>query len=120
MPTIVVKPERNHDLYVLWSTVVDNWVFIGNREDTKAELEGEQYGREAGEIRLVRADQCGSSALYCDPPAFSWATNGMIVANMKTFDTCRWLPRERLLAYCEAVLFDHVDLAEALTEECED
>lgn len=60
MGRFIIKPSKDEDFYVEWSTVVDNWVTTGNRREMVEELG-------IREERLVRADQCGSSGLIGRP-----------------------------------------------------
>jgi hypothetical protein len=73
MGQILIKPVRDRDEYVLWSTVVEAPIACGDREEMLAELLEEWHrdhrrdvppaGLAAPERRLERADRYGSSAL---------------------------------------------------------
>lgn len=88
MGTIIIKPNRDVDEYVLWSTGTDGPWFLGNREETLAELiessrEKEQYARPESLKRLDRTDENGSSELVrgdaWDPEEeFIYEQNGWI------------------------------------------
>lgn len=55
MGRYIVKPVAERDFYVEYSTIVDNWVSCGTREDMV------RYGL-IDETRLDRADATGSSS----------------------------------------------------------
>lgn len=60
MGRFIIKPKKDEDFYVEWSTIVDNWITAGTRQEMIDE---------AGidEKRLVRADEYGSSLLIGKP-----------------------------------------------------
>jgi hypothetical protein len=74
MGYIIVKPDRDEDLYVIWSTFTDSPVFYGDRTETFAELGGDvRLGRwltwwswvaesTTPAARLRKADEHGSDA----------------------------------------------------------
>lgn len=61
MPSYIIKPRKDEDFYVVWSTVVDTVTGWGTRK----ELEGDAWlGRRKGAAdaeRFDRADEKGSS-----------------------------------------------------------
>lgn len=67
MPSHIVKPERDTDYYVEWSSIVDGPTFEGNRERMTAY--GVRMGWASVAERLDRADATSSSALWYEP---SW------------------------------------------------
>lgn len=69
MPTYIVKPVRDRDEYVVWSTIVDAPIAVGTRAELAPQLL-EMYGYQAGDpARFERADEKGTSALGND---FGW------------------------------------------------
>jgi len=119
MARFILKTATDSDLYVEWSTIVDNLVAVGDREWFKSQ------GIDAE--RLDRADKTGTSCKGFeregDGYAFgSFADNGMILCNMQTRRGFRWLPRKNLHAYAEAVMRGDMDVAEGdgITEPCHD
>lgn len=63
MPTIVIKPSRDEDFYVGWSTIVEAPVWCGSREEAAQILVLDASGSpDQPESRLVRADINGTSA----------------------------------------------------------
>ena len=78
MPTFIVKPKRDEDFYVLWSTVVDAPTGYGMR----AELIG-PFGGPAE--RFDRADEYGTSMQDPDLPRdrqwFGWHDESFLLMN---------------------------------------
>lgn len=67
----IIKPTRDEDFYVEWSTNVDNWTFAGDR-DTMLTHDG------VTAERLDRADKNGTSAI--EPPGYlGWDHTEIIV-----------------------------------------
>lgn len=60
MPRYVIKPDPGQDLYVMWSTIVDNGWVLGSREQA---LQDPEVTAE----RLARADEHGTSAHWPGP-----------------------------------------------------
>lgn len=63
LPRSIVKPEKDKDFYVEWSTVVDAPTFYGTRADI-IEHSKESDWRHIAEERLERADATGTSARW--------------------------------------------------------
>jgi hypothetical protein len=106
MGTYVLKAERENDLYVGWSTVVDNLVWIATSRD------GALRQPDVAADRLDRADEMGTSSLLL---SHGWHDDGMIVANMERDDwPFAWLHRSDLAEYARRYLGDDVAGAEAL------
>lgn len=61
MPRFIIKPVKDRDFYVEYSTIVDSWTFYGDRQ--------EFLSNGFDEARLDRADEEGSSAF---PPFYKW------------------------------------------------
>lgn len=107
MPSYVVKADRDHDLYVMWSTVVDGPTATGTREEMAAR-------HDVDEARLGRADEFGSSAL--SRGLGDWHDSGFVVKwdHTGSWETeFRWLPRKNLYAWLTTG-------DESLTEPCGD
>jgi hypothetical protein len=100
MPTIVVKAERDSDLYVVWSTVTDGPLVSGTWAEIAEYLMYHDPSAHEPEDRLARADENGSSALY--PGAGQWDDSGFICNWDHTGEhevSARWLPRRNLAAW---------------------
>lgn len=69
MPTYIIKPSRDEDFYVWWSTVVDAPIGWGPRDYVP-------LGSEGRPERFARADERGTSANWPDWPVeempFGW------------------------------------------------
>lgn len=110
----ILKCDPKIDLYVEWSTIVDNACFIGTREQCLA--------RGIERERLARADLQGTSCFDYDhegeqvEPYGSFTVAGFVVADPLT-GNFRWLPRGHLFQYCHAFLNDDAHRAWSVTEE---
>jgi hypothetical protein len=97
MPSYIVKPSRDEDFYVVWSTVVDHHTFAGTRAEVKEELE---YRFEhAEDERFERADSTGTSACWEDwedEQPYCWTSKGMVVTNVDGHPGFFWLKRQAL------------------------
>ena len=93
MPRIVIKPERDRDLYVGWSTIVEAPVWHGPRAEVLGYLAQEaiRYPTDDPETRLARADATGTSAHDGDG---GWDDPGFI------YEQRGWLPRRHLAEMC--------------------
>jgi len=89
---LVVKPERDRDLYVGWSEVVEAPAGIWTRAEAIAEG--------CPPSRLRRADETGTSS---HPGFYRWDSYGMIAEQRG------WLPRARLADYATAYLEDRME-----------
>lgn len=96
MGTIVIKPERDRDFYVGWSTVTENPHWWGDRAEVTSYLAEDRKRRgnidDPPEVRLARADEHGTSDMSCDDGG--WDDPGFI------YEQRGWLPRERLTEAC--------------------
>lgn len=116
MPSYVLKADQNRDLYVEWSTIVDDATFIGTREEILTYLQTERpsSGIHAPEARLQRADETGTSCLWRvagHAPTGAWGDTQLIVRQHGL------LRRADLALY--AMLIDDEQAARALLEPFE-
>lgn len=84
---VIVKPERDRDLYVGWSEVCEMPAGMWTREEAIAEG--------CPPSRLRRADERGTSSL---PGFYDWDSTGMVAEQRG------YLPRARLADYATAWL----------------
>lgn len=91
MPRFIIKPERDVDFYVDWSTIVDAPCEWGPAAAFTEPIPAD---------RLARADETGTSCR--DPRFFGWDDKTLIVANMGDGDFYQ-IPRENLRAWLEAL-----------------
>lgn len=111
MPTYIVKPDRDRDFYVSWSTVVDNVTGCGTRSDFIAEPD-------VTEERMARADANGTSAL--DPSAYGWDDETFLVHNMPDPPHVGLLPRKLLAQFALLCVEGRDTEAAAFLEPLED
>jgi hypothetical protein len=122
MPGFILKVTPNRDLYVEWSTIVDDIVRIGIRAEF---LEGlaTRYPDllvdlvHSPEARLARADAHGTSALPfpgVHPLFGGWDDSGLVVEQRGI------LRRADLLAYVAAMEADWPEKAYALLAPFDD
>jgi len=120
----VIKPDPgDEDVYLIWSTNSDNWIFAGTFAEILGELEfhPEDHGRDDPLERMRRAQETGTSALFpkrkATPTNYGgFAANGFIVHNLQTFKGWRYLRRHMVGPYARAILDDNLPAAEAFTE----
>jgi len=91
MPRFIIKPERDVDFYVEWSTIVDAPIRWAAADRFPADV--------LPADRRERADAWGTSAW---DQFFGWDTKTLIVANMGDGDFYE-LPRENLRAWLDAL-----------------
>lgn len=115
MPSFIVKPERDVDFYVVWSTVVDSVTYAGTRAELTAELGA---GVSTDPARFARADEHGSSAAGGYVGYLGWDHETFMVA--EPLDEQRTMPRSNLRAFAEAILADDIPAAFALTDPIEE
>jgi hypothetical protein len=119
VPTYVLKVAPDVDLYVEWSTVVDNVLSIATRDEMLAHLNAERqddYGEMATAARLRRADETGTSARPRRPgaiPCGAWDDDELIVRDAES-GAVRYLRRADLPAYAVALANDADELAALL------
>ena len=82
---IIIKPERDRDMYVEWSTVVDVPTAYGDRAEMLRILHGDPGAADRSdtpERRLARADELGSSSqvgeFWWDDDVFVFRQDGML------------------------------------------
>jgi hypothetical protein len=99
MPSYILKPRPDVDLYVEWSTVVDGPTFTGTRAEMLNMLVYEAFAQarvDANE-RLDRADEKGTSAHFgglFGGMMCNWTPDGQ-----EELEGRYWLPREKLYEY---------------------
>lgn len=102
MGRIIIKPSRDEDFYIEWSSVVEAPTAFGSRDEMLAYLEDDGVDRlsrayETGTSAMFRCVSAGrEGALYCgfdDPGAFIYKQEGM-------------LSRDRLRPLCERLRDD--------------
>jgi hypothetical protein len=110
MGVAIIKPESDRDLYVLWSSVVDNVTGVGTRQEI-VEFWREEYGRsslDGLDRALARADATGTS-----DRTFrfgGWDDDDLTVAEPVEGEVGFYrLPRRNLAAYALALVEDEVD-----------
>jgi hypothetical protein len=101
MPTYIIKPSRDEDFYVWWSTVVDAPIWWGPRHYAP-------LGNDARPERFARADERGTSANWDDCPIeempFGWNDDEWSITNQDDLEETGegwWLlPRKNLREFC--------------------
>lgn len=122
MPSYIVKPDPELDLYVRWSTIVDNLTAVGTRKQFDNQYKKDLLNGIDSEWkpeRFDRADLTGTSAFHGD---FGWDGGGAVVHNMSVREDRHfgWLPREKFTQYCVLYSQGKVLEAENLVEPFED
>jgi len=112
MGRCIIKVAQDEDLYLTYSSVIDSWILIGNREETLSEIK-EQFGLHGDFDALDRADENGTSDRNYQTGA--WDDDYIRVLN-QAGDECRWLERKDLSSYANLILADQRMEADALTE----
>lgn len=113
MGRYLMKCEPGRDLYVEWSSVVDNLTWVGTRAEALTLAQTD-------EARLARTDATGSSTLWevaGYPREGAWDDLGIHVCNTTRRDDGVYsytLLRSDLAAYATALAADDVARAEAL------
>jgi hypothetical protein len=99
MGTIVIKPERDVDFYVGWSSVTERPHWWGSRAEVTGYLDEDR--RRRGGIdhpaaeRLARADEYGTSDMSIRDGG--WDDEGFI------YEQRGWLRRDRLVEACRCL-----------------
>lgn len=111
----IIKPDRDTDFYVLWSSNTECPLAAGSRDTLARELL-EQDGPDASTAeRFDAADRYGTSARYGTPRALGFAVAELVVA--EPLGELRSLPRKHLAEYARAILAEDISAALALTRE---
>ena len=73
MPETIIRPDREVDWYVVWSSIVDAPICWGTRGEVMDDMRSLDKGGHIGD-RLARTDRNGTSALWppTGPLAYSW------------------------------------------------
>lgn len=101
MPSHIIKPKRDEDFYLRYSTIVNSPCESG----TRAEMIAFGHDRE----RLDRADEFGTSAQWGNPRAYGWHEDSFQVRegvmDPTEPDHAWWgsVAREDLRAFCETL-----------------
>ncbi len=101
MPSVVIKPDRDRDEYVIWSTVTESPHGFGDRAQTADLLRWGVRGEpepDADEV-LRRVDANGSSAMGGYPEGL-WGDDGFI------YHQAGWLARSDLFAVARMMAGD--------------
>lgn len=112
MGHILLKTAPDADLYVLWSSICDAPIGVGNQEEIQrvARLSGDHISPE----RFARADATGTSSVFGDG---GWDDEGLVLREFPTVDSgSRWLPRKNLHKFAEAIKADNSCAIEELVE----
>lgn len=109
MPNHVIKPERDRDLYIGWSTIVGGPTWLATRDEAIADG--------VDPTRLDRADRTGTSA-FKPVDDGAWDDDTLMAA--EPLGCQRLLPREHLAAYALALYEERIGDAFALTMPIED
>lgn len=111
MDHTIIKVDRAADLFMVWSSGVDNAVYVGSRADIEVEWDNLGNASRVGPL-LDRAEQTGTS----HPNGhYGWTDNGTVVHNGPE----GWLPRENFRAFAEAMEVDNEAAARSLVEAFE-
>ncbi|MGR6921165.1 hypothetical protein ACU635_43575 [[Actinomadura] parvosata] len=117
MSVVVFKTAPDRDCYVLWQTVNDCPVFIGDRADTVARLEAEMHP-DIVATGLAQTDETGSS--YPDGTG-GWDDEGVAVGGECFPDgEMRFVPRPDLEEFVLAAAVNDVPRMVALSVEMEE
>lgn len=107
MPSYVLKPSPDEDLYCIYSTVVDAVTHIGTREEIRAYLLHQDGVNGKPDERLDRADRNGTSCLIDSDGTGAWyGWNDETIRIMEGPGGPGELSRADLSAYCHALLED--------------
>lgn len=112
MPSFVVKAAPDEDLYGIYSTIVDSFVFIGTRGETRQRLLYEDGINGRPDERLEHADLHGTSSRI-GGPEFEYGWNDPTI-DIREGPGSGGLPRKDLSAYLTAIEAHNLDAAAAL------
>lgn len=105
----IIKVDRDRDLYMEWSSIVEAPTWFGNRVELFAYLtEPVRGNHDEVETRIKRADETGSSGFR--PFGCTWDDDGEI------YEQRGMLPRARMLAFAERWLAQPESAAPDVTD----
>lgn len=104
MPGHIVKPSRDRDFYVRWSTVVDDVTACGSRAELTEYLAKFHGYIAADPARFDRADESGSSAVEGSSAWFGWDDDTFV---LRQYEEDRAVKRADLEAYAIARCADN-------------
>lgn len=73
MSCVIIKPEKDLDLYVYWASITDSPMTWGTRAEVSKYLA--QHQHDNTEARWARTDETGTSARN---GSFQWEDSGMV------------------------------------------
>ena len=120
MGSCIIKVAPDEDLYMVWSSNVDNCTHLGTRKQITKYLRKEHGRSYENEITgmFERADESGTSDRIFRHGG--WDDEEVIVHNLRHLDRgCGMLAREHFSAYANLILHDEEAAAEALTTPIE-
>ena len=84
MGRCIIKPEADEDLYVIWSSVVDNATFVGTKEQVAQWWIGGEVARVTREFdeAIQRTDENGSSDRRFNTGGYANYDDTMLVAEV--------------------------------------
>ena len=96
MPSFIVKPDRDRDFYVRWSTVVDDVTACGSRAELTEYLTLFGKPNEADPARFDRADESGTSTQGEAAGWYGWDYDEFWLGQ---YEESRAVKRADLMAY---------------------
>ena len=98
MADTIIKPNKDEDFYVLWSSIVDSPLAWGSAEEL-AGFHEEIRGEPPTPERMARVDRTGTSALWpsAEDPYMAWGDPDQSLI----FEQRGTIRRDRLKALCE-------------------
>lgn len=106
---LIIKQSPDEDIYVEWVRITDTPIFVGTREEMRANL-AEHEGERSADQRLERTDRNGCSS-YVGESRYG---DDMHVASWGV------LPRTKLALYATLIIANKEDEARALLQPFED
>lgn len=100
MPTFIIKPDRDQDFYVAWSSIVDAPTAWGDRDEVARAVADYDGPGEAKPDRFDRADRHGSSARFGSPPTYGYEDGEFLVHNMPGSPAT--IARDRMIEWLQA------------------
>lgn len=107
MGSCIIKVSKNRDLYMKWSSVVDNCTFIGTRQELLKE-------REATMDAIDRADRTGTSDRIFSSDGWDGQGNLVMETSVRNHEDGLFLRREDFEKYADLLLQGNVADAEDL------